>query len=121
MRTKGAVRPQAGVGVVLIVVVIEIDEATEIPWIDDRSLTDVAWCKVLVDVEAVDIRARSYNRVDTLGEIVSRRDAADHSVTSVLEWIVILEPERIVVITVVPVVLAIRRAVVHGAALLPVS
>ena len=105
---------------VLVAVVVDQPESPEVLLID-RAASYLTLRPALVDVEPVDVGACAQRCVDSISELVRGRRAADESVACIVERVVELEPERIVVVVVVPVVLAGGRTVVLGRKVAPVS
>src|SRR6185437_2097637 len=110
---------QKAAAVVVAVIVDEI-ESTEKVGIDTVAL-NVLRSEALIDVEPVDVRTRLRDGVYTLEQLIGRGDAADKPVARILKRILELDPERVVVIVVVPVVLAIGRTAVGSAAQLVIA
>src|SRR5688572_9643850 len=53
--------------------------------------------KLLIDVEAIDVRAGLGRKVHARHEAEVRRDRADQTVTGIEDWVLVSEPVRIVV------------------------
>src|SRR5438876_677059 len=112
MRAERVSQPQCRVGPVVVVVVVCQNEAAKILRIDNCSLSRITGSELLIDVPSVEIVARANCCGETWGNIVGRRDGTDESVARILKRIAVLEPVRIVVVAVIPVIFTIRRAVV---------